>query len=180
MKYLYTLLKLNAKCCRSRGLLGICLLSIQDRHLGATCCLHLLPVKFKCLSACVCMSMCAWCVNTRVHSATSAESRAQVGRSRGWTEMRILRTLCSHVFKLQPFPDERLDSNPVCSTGVNSYPSASNIQRKAPVFCRDDCFSLPSSHLYFLFRLLSTSALVSQHYFTYRITTETSKHTGKH
>lgn len=55
--------------------------------------------------------------------------------------MRILRSLCSHDFKLQPFPDERLDSNPVCSTGVHSHPSASNIQRMAPVFWRDDCFT---------------------------------------
>lgn len=89
-------------------------------------------------------------VYAHVHTTTSAEGRAQVGWSRGWSsagkEMRILRTLGSYDFKLQPFPDERPDSNPVCSTGVNSYPSASNIQRMAPVFWLDDFFNLPSSH----------------------------------
>lgn len=113
--------------------------------------LQLLPVKFKvseCVYQCACIDiMCAYVC---VHSATSAEGRAQVGWSRGWSsagkEMRILRTFGSYDFKLQPFPDERLDSNPVCSTGVNSYPSASNIQRMAPVFWRDDYFNLPSSH----------------------------------
>lgn len=73
MKYLYTLLKLNAKCCRSRGLLGICLLSIQDRHLGATCCLHLLPVKFKCLSVCVYEHVCMMCEHTCAQCDLSRE-----------------------------------------------------------------------------------------------------------
>lgn len=45
-------------------------------------------------------------------------------------EMRIFfeRPLRKCDFKLQPFPDEWLDANPVCSTGVNTYPSASKIQ----------------------------------------------------
>lgn len=73
--------------------------------------------------------------------------------------MRILRTLCSHDFKLQPFPDERLDSNPVCSTGVHSYPSASNIQRMASVFWRDDGFS------YFFFSFSSSHWSAPSHQF---------------
>lgn len=118
-------------------------------------------------------------VYARVHATTSAEGRAQVGWSRGWSsakkEMRILRTVGSYNFKLQPFPDERLDSNPVCSTGVNSYPSASNIQRMAPVFWRDDYFNLLSltlicvfSSVFFFFWVyavgLSNSILVLKHY----------------
>lgn len=49
-------------------------------------------------------------------------------------------TLRSHHFKLLPFPDERPDSNSVCSTGVHSYPSASNIHRMSSVVWRDDDF----------------------------------------
>lgn len=100
-------------------------------HLGCHWCSEMLLVIIRSLYECVCMR-----VNAHV---TSEEGRAQLCRSRGHSfagkEMRILRTLGSYDFKLQPFPDERLDSNPVCSTGVNSYPSTSNIQRMAPVFC---------------------------------------------
>lgn len=97
-----------------------------------------------------------------------------------WKEMRILRTLGSDNVKLQPFPDEWLDSNPVCSTGVNSYPSASNIQRIAPEFWWDDWLQ-SSFHTNLFFSLLflffffqkkgvrvpsscHTQVLVSRHY----------------
>lgn len=86
---------------------------------------------------------------TRVHRMTSAEVKAWVGWSRcarsAEKEMWIRRMLRSHDFKLLPFPDEQLDSNSVCSTGVHIYPSASNIQRMSSVVWRDDDFNFSSS-----------------------------------
>lgn len=73
---------------------------------------------------------------------TSAEVKAPLGCSRSPSsagkEMGIGKTLRSHDFKLLPFPDERLDPNSVCSTGVHSHPSASNIQRMSSVVWQKD------------------------------------------
>lgn len=86
-----------------------------------------------CLKPPVGRSLFLMAVFLRVRRCTQPQrrGRAQVccwSRGSSRKEIRILRTLCQDDFKLQPFPDERLSSNPVCSTGVNTYPSASKIQ----------------------------------------------------
>lgn len=112
-----------------------------------------MPVKFKHLSvgASVVVCVCAhlWAIDlSRGQGPGGLIQRLKFCQKK---EMRILRTLGSYDFKLQPFPDERLDSNLVCSTGVNTYPSASNIQRMASVFWRDDYFNLPFASFFFFF-----------------------------
>lgn len=83
---------------------------------------------------------------------TSAEVKAPLGCSRSPSsvgkEMGIGRTLRSHDFKLLPFPDERLDPNSVCSTGVHSHPSASNIQRMSSVVWQKEFSFLSLIHTF--------------------------------